>query len=125
MDNDQCVDFDTIIIGSGFGGAVAALRLAEKGHRVLVIEKGKWLTGNDFPRTNWNLKRRLWLPFFRFFGLFKISFFRHVTVLSGVGVGGGSLVYVNTLATPRSEFFQSGVMYKQKVLEFFENAFSP
>ena len=79
MNNQQKFDYDTIIIGSGFGGSVAALRLAEKGYRVLVIEKGKWLSSDDFPKTNWNLKRWLWLPFFRFFGLFKISLFRHVT----------------------------------------------
>ena len=100
-------DYDYIIIGSGFGGSVAALRLAEKGYRVLVIEKGKWLTGDDFPKTNWNLKRWLWLPALRFFGLFKMTFFRHVLVLSGVGVGGGSLVYANTLAMPKPAFFKA------------------
>ncbi|MFC1975160.1 GMC oxidoreductase [Chloroflexota bacterium] len=100
-------DFDYIIIGSGFGGSVSALRLAEKGYKVLVIEKGKWLTGEDFPKTNWNLKRWLWLPALRFFGLFKLTFFRHITVLSGVGVGGGSLMYANTLPVPKPEFFQA------------------
>jgi cholesterol oxidase len=86
---------------------VAALRLSEKGYRVLVIEKGKWLTEEDFPKTNWNLKRWLWLPALRFFGFFKMTLFRHITVLSGVGVGGGSLVYANTLAIPKPEFFQA------------------
>ncbi|MBN1993533.1 MAG: GMC family oxidoreductase [Anaerolineae bacterium] len=105
--NTPQFDYDYIIIGSGFGGSVAALRLAEKGYRVLVMEKGKWLAGKDFPQTNWNLKKWLWLPTLRFFGLFKITFFRHITVLSGVGVGGGSLVYANTLATPKPEFFQA------------------
>ena len=100
-------DYDYVIIGSGFGGSVSALRLAEKGYRVLVIEKGKWLRANDFPKTNWNLKRWLWLPALRFFGLFKLTFFKHVTVLSGVGVGGGSLVYANTLPVPKKKFFQS------------------
>lgn len=100
-------DYDYIIIGSGFGGSVSALRLAEKGYRVLVLEKGKWLTGNDFPKSNWNLKRWLWLPALKFFGLFKLTLFRHVTILSGVGVGGGSLVYANTLPVPTSKFFQA------------------
>src|SRR4030042_6937665 len=94
-------DYDFIVIGSGFGGSVAALRLAEKGYRVLVLEKGKWFSAEDFPKRNWNVKRWLWVPLLRFFGFFKISFFRHVTILSGVGVGGGSLVYANTLSLPR------------------------
>jgi len=100
--------YDYIIIGSGFGGSVSALRLAEKGYKVLVIEKGKWFKANDFPKTNWDLKKWLWIPFFRFFGILKISFFRHLTVLSGVGVGGGSLVYANTLPKPKNEFYTSG-----------------
>lgn len=100
-------DYDHIIIGSGFGGSVAALRLAEKGYRVLVLEKGKWFSAQDFPKRNWNVKRWLWVPLLHFFGFFKISFFRHITILSGVGVGGGSLVYANTLPLPRDEFFQA------------------
>ncbi|UCF64617.1 MAG: FAD-binding protein [bacterium] len=98
-------DYDYIVIGSGFGGSVAALRLAEKGYRVLILEKGKWFTAQDFPKRNWNVKKWLWIPFLRFYGFFKISFFRHITILSGVGVGGGSLVYANTLPLPRKEFF--------------------
>jgi len=100
-------DYDYIIIGSGFGGSVSALRLAEKGYRVLVLEKGKWLKEVDFPKTNWNVKRWLWLPVFKFHGLFSLSFFRHVTILGGVGVGGGSLVYANTMPVPDKPFFQS------------------
>jgi cholesterol oxidase len=105
--NADNVDFDYIIIGSGFGGSVSALRLTEKGYKVLVLEKGKRLRSQDFPRTNWNLKKWLWLPLFRFFGFFKITWFRHVTILSGVGVGGGSLVYANTLPVPKQEFFRA------------------
>jgi len=99
--------YDYVIIGSGFGGSVSALRLAEKGYRVLVLEKGKRLADKDFPHTNWNLKRWFWRPALRFFGLFKLTFFRHVTVMSGVGVGGGSLVYANVLMKPKPEFFRA------------------
>lgn len=100
--------YDYIIIGSGFGGSVSALRLSEKGYKVLVIEKGKWWKNEDFPKTNWNLKKWLWLPGLRLFGFFKITFLRHVCILSGVGVGGGSLVYANTLPRPKNKFFESG-----------------
>ena len=100
--------YDYIIIGSGFGGAVSALRLSEKGYKVLVIEKGKWYRDNDFPKTNWNLKRWLWMPAFRLYGIQKISFLRHISAMSGVGVGGGSLVYANTLPKPKKPFFNLG-----------------
>jgi cholesterol oxidase len=102
------MDCDFLIIGSGFGGSVSALRLTEKGYRVVMLEKGRRLQAQDFPKTNWNLKRWLWMPQLGWRGLFKMTFFRHVTVLSGVGVGGGSLVYANTLPIPKDHFFQSG-----------------
>ncbi|XXF80250.1 GMC family oxidoreductase [Myxococcaceae bacterium GXIMD 01537] len=101
------MDCDWLIIGSGFGGSVSALRLTEKGYRVVMLEKGRRLEAPDFPKTNWDLKRWLWLPQLGWRGLFKMTFFRHVTVLSGVGVGGGSLVYANTLPIPKDDFFQS------------------
>jgi cholesterol oxidase len=101
-------DFDYIIIGSGFGGSVSALRLSQKGYDVLVVEKGKWYKAEDFAKTNWNLKKWLWIPFFRFFGIMKMSIFRHVVVVSGTGVGGGSLVYANTLPIPKSTFYNTG-----------------
>ena len=107
-------DCDYVIIGSGFGGSVSALRLAEKGYKVIVIEKGKWFTVNDFPKTNMNLKKWMWLPSLRFFGIFKLTFLRHVGVLSGVGVGGGSLVYANTLPRPKEAFYKSGSWAKLK-----------
>ena len=99
-------DFDYIVVGSGFGGSVSGLRLTEKGYRVLMLEKGMELGPADFPKSNWNLKRWLWMPKLGWRGLFQMSFFRHVTVLSGVGVGGGSLVYANTLPIPKRPFFQ-------------------
>lgn len=99
--------YDYIIIGSGFGGSVSAYRLSQKGYKVLVIEKGRRYKSEDFPKTNWNLKKWLWLPAAGFFGFFKITFFKHVGVLSGVGVGGGSLVYANTLPVPKKDFFKA------------------
>ncbi len=101
-------DYDYIIVGSGFGGSVSALRLSEKGYKVLVIEKGKRWSPEHFPRTNWNLRKWLWLPAFRFHGFFKMTIMHHVGILSGVGVGGGSLVYANTLPRPEDAFFHSG-----------------
>lgn len=102
-------EYDYVIIGSGFGGSVSALRLAEKGYKILVIEKGKWFNkAEDFPKTNWHLSKWLWMPLLRWKGLFNLSFFRHVTVVSGTGVGGGSLVYANTLPIPKKSFFSSG-----------------
>jgi len=99
--------FDWIIIGSGFGGSVSALRLVEKGYNVLMLEKGRRFQKEDFPKTNWNLRDWMWNPSVGLRGIFKMSFFKHVTVLSGVGVGGGSLVYANTLPTPTDEFFNA------------------
>src|SRR5690606_31582651 len=75
---------------------------------VLMLEKGSELQAKDFPRTNWDLKRWMWLPWLGFRGLFKMTFFRHVTILSGVGVGGGSLVYACTHPVPKRSFFSTG-----------------
>src|SRR5690349_1144718 len=93
-------DYDYIIIGSGFGGSVSALRLAEKGYSVCVLERGKRFQDTDFAKSNWDLRRYLWMPAFKFFGIQNISLFRNVLILSGAGVGGGSLVYANTLLEP-------------------------
>jgi cholesterol oxidase len=100
--------YDFVIIGSGFGGSVAALRLVEKGYRVLVLEKGRRFQPGDFPKTNWDLPRWMWMPEIGWRGFFKMSFFSHVTVVHGVGYGGGSLVYANTLPVPGASFFQTG-----------------
>lgn len=107
-------DYDYIIIGSGFGGSVSAFRLAEKGYKVLVIEKGKRFKKDDFAKTNWNLKKWLWLPQLGLHGIQKLTFLKHASILSGVGVGGGSLVYANTLPKPKSTFYNTGSWAKLK-----------
>jgi cholesterol oxidase len=99
--------YDYIVIGSGFGGSVASLRLAEKGYKVLTLEQGKRFNPTDFPKTNWNLPKYLWIPSLRFFGFQKLSFYTTASILSGTGVGGGSLVYANTLYVPPDRFFQN------------------
>jgi cholesterol oxidase len=97
--------FDYVIVGSGFGGSVAALRLAEKGYRVLVLERGRRFRDEDFARSTWNLRRYLWAPALRCFGILQISPFRDVFVLHGSGVGGGSLGYANVLTAPDASAF--------------------
>ena len=100
------VNWDVIVVGSGFGGSVSALRLAEKGYKVLVIEKGKRYRSEDFPKTNWNLKKYLWMPRIFLYGIQCITFLKDVFVLHGTGVGGGSLVYANTLLVPSDDAFK-------------------
>lgn len=78
--------YDYIVIGSGFGGSVASLRLAEKGYKVLTLEQGKRYNPKDFPKTNWNLRKYLWVPALRFFGFQKLSFYSTASILSGTGV---------------------------------------
>lgn len=99
------MSYDFIVIGSGFGGSVSALRLSEKGYRVLVIEKGRRFSPGEFAKDNRDLKNWMWSPALGLRGIFEMSFLRHVTVLHGVGVGGGSLTYANTLPTPKDSFF--------------------
>jgi len=101
--------WDFIIVGSGFGGSVASLRLAEKGYRVLVLEKGRRFHPEDFPQSNWNFKRYFWWPQVHWLGFQALTLLRHVFILHGVGVGGGSLVYANTLLQPEAEIFRQAV----------------
>jgi cholesterol oxidase len=98
-------DYDVVVIGSGFGGSVAALRAAEKGYRVAVIEAGRRFTNDTLPETSWDLKDFLWAPALGWMGIQKITPLTDVVCLSGAGVGGGSLVYANTLYTPLDDFF--------------------
>jgi cholesterol oxidase len=98
-------DYDVVVIGSGFGGSVAALRAAEKGYRVGVIEAGRRFTNDTLPETSWDLKKFLWAPALGWMGIQRITPLTDVIVLSGAGVGGGSLIYANTLYTPLDDFF--------------------
>src|SRR5918998_5188662 len=92
--------YDVVIVGSGFGGSVSALRLTEKGYRVGVLEAGRRFTPDTLPRTSWDLRNFLWAPRLGLRGMQRITLLRDVVVLSAAGVGGGSLVYANTLYTP-------------------------
>jgi cholesterol oxidase len=98
-------DFDVVIIGSGFGGSVAALRLTEKGYKVAVIEAGRRFADKDFPKTSWRLSRFLYMPRLGLRGIQRIHILPDVLVLAGAGVGGGSLVYANTLYKPPASYF--------------------
>src|SRR4029079_2964472 len=90
-------DYDVIVIGSGFGGSVSALRLTEKGYRVGVLEAGRRGTSADFPKTNWRLRDSIWAPKLGLTGTQRISLLGKVTLFSAAGVGGGSVIYGNTL----------------------------
>ena len=120
-------EFDVAIIGSGFGGSVAALRLVEKGYRVLVIEAGSRYADKDFAKNSFQLKKFLFFPRFGLKGIQRIDFLKNVMVMSGAGVGGGSLVYANTLYRPPAQFFTTGswagIADWQKVLDpYFDQA---
>jgi cholesterol oxidase len=104
---DGSQTYDYVIIGSGFGGSVSAMRLSEKGYRVLVLERGKRFNAQDFPKTNWNVFKFLWMPGLRCFGIQGLVFFDDMWVLNGSGVGGGSLVYACTLIKPSKAFFEA------------------
>jgi len=97
--------YDYIIIGSGFGGSVSAMRLTEKGYSVLVLEKGKRYEDKDFAKSNWQFWKYLWMPALRAHGILQISLLKGVMVLHGAGVGGGSLGYANVLEVPAEETF--------------------
>jgi cholesterol oxidase len=99
-------DFDVVVIGSGFGGSVSALRLTEKGYKVAVIEAGKRFEDKDFPKTSWRLHKFLYAPRLGLNGIQRIHILKDVLVLCGAGVGGGSLVYANTLYVPPETYFR-------------------
>lgn len=120
--------YDYIIIGSGFGGSVSALRLSEKGYRVAVIEQGKWLNSNDFASAENSVKQLLWSPALGTKGYFFQEFFKHITIVGGVGVGGGSLVYAAVLLEPKDEFYSDpawnslGVDWKSELSDHYQTA---
>lgn len=100
------LDHDVVVVGSGFGGSVAALRLAEKGYDVLVYEAGRRFADDELPRSSWDLRRYLWAPALGLYGIQRIHRLPDVLVLAGAGVGGGSLNYANTLYVPPDAFFR-------------------
>ncbi|WP_235971783.1 GMC family oxidoreductase [Azohydromonas caseinilytica] len=104
----QACDYDFVVIGSGFGGSVSALRLTEKGYRVAVLEQGRRWTPADLPKSNWNLARWIWRPGLGLHGFFSMRFFAHVVVLHGNAVGGGSIAYGNTLLVAPDHVWTQG-----------------
>ena len=99
------LDFDVLVVGSGFGGSVTALRLTEKGYRVGVLEAGARFADEDFAATSWDLKKFLFRPEAGCYGIQRIDVLKNCLILSGAGVGGGSLVYANTLYEPLPAFY--------------------
>lgn len=100
------MDFDVIVIGSGFGGSVAALRMSEKGYRVAVVEQGRRVSQDDLEKANHSPLHLFWMPALKLKGIFTQRFFRHVNIVGGVGVGGGSLVYAAVLLEPKLAFYR-------------------
>jgi cholesterol oxidase len=104
----DALDYDFIVVGSGFGGSVSACRLAEKGYSVAVLEMGKRWRAEDFPVTTWNARRFLWWPKLKLFGFFDLRPFKHVVILCGNAVGGGSITYANTMLVPPQAVWSEG-----------------
>ncbi|MBO0855597.1 MAG: GMC family oxidoreductase [Nocardia sp.] len=98
-------DYDVVVIGSGFGGSVSALRLTEKGYRVGVLEAGRRFADDEFAKTSWRARKFLWAPRLGCFGIQRLTLLKDTFIMSGAGVGGGSLVYANTLYEPPAKFF--------------------
>ncbi len=120
-------DVDYVVIGSGFGGSVSALRLAEKGYSVMILEQGQRLEDHEMPKNSWDLRRYYWAPRLGMRGIWKLTPFKDAFVMTGAGVGGGSNVYAMTLYTPPDRFFEdrqwSGMRdWKRALAPHFETA---
>jgi len=116
--------YDYIVIGSGFGGSVSALRLGEKGYKVAVLERGKRYNKEDFPRTNWNLRKNFWMPRLGLYGIWNLTLLKNVFILHGTGVGGGSLNYCSQLLVPPDDVFEKPEWgpgdWKEKLVPFYD-----
>ncbi|MFJ9057648.1 GMC oxidoreductase [Streptomyces sp. NPDC102409] len=125
--HDDAYDYDVLVVGSGFGGAVSALRLSEKGYRVGVLEAGRRFTRATLPKNSWDIKNYLWAPALGLFGIQRVHLLGKVMVLAGAGVGGGSLNYANTLYVPPAPFFEdrqwSGITdWKDELAPYYDQA---
>jgi cholesterol oxidase len=116
-------DFDWLVIGSGFGGSVSALRLSEKGHAVGVLEAGRRFGDDDFPKSTWDLRRYFFAPKLGMRGIFRMTLFKDLFVVSGSGVGGGSLGYANTLYVPYNPIFYQDPQWRD--LEDWQQVLAP
>jgi len=122
------VEYDYAVIGSGFGGSVSALRLSEKGYKVAIIEQGSWVTPADIEEADNSVRHLSWIPSLGMSGYFIQSFYRHVTIVGGVGVGGGSIVYAAVLLKPKDEFYTDpswsnlGIDWKKELEPHYETA---
>nr|BFD91692.1 GMC family oxidoreductase [Kitasatospora sp. Xyl93] len=120
-------DYDVVVVGSGFGGSVAALRLTEKGYRVAVLEAGRRFDRDELPRNSWDLPNYLWAPQLGLYGIQRIHLLANVLILAGAGVGGGSLNYANTLYVPPKAFFEDRQWrhitdWQQELAPFYDQA---
>src|SRR5271165_5300406 len=119
--------FDVVVVGSGFGGSTAALRLTEKGYKVALFEAGRRFDVSNLPRTSWDIRSFLWAPRVGCYGIQRISVLKDVMVLGGSGVGGGSLNYANTLYEPLDPFYADRQWahitdWKAELAPFFDQA---